>query len=198
MKNKIYQILAVAVIALGTMSCSKTELEIPPPVENAFKVYNIPKGEHYCKESTFSNLTASEIEFTVQFDSSAIYSTTDPNNQYDINKLWGFTEGIDNHLNSARIGWSFNENQLRLYGYSYADGNRNSIEISVIDINQPINCSIKVADGVYIFTVNGITKFLPRAVVGKFAVGYKQYPYFGGDETAPHDVTIRIKENSIF
>jgi hypothetical protein len=194
-KNKIYQFLAVALVSLASMSCSKSEIELPGPIENTFKVYNIPKGEHYCKESTFSNLAVSEIEFTVQFDSSAIYKTTDPNNQYDINKLWGFTEGTDNHLNSARIGWSFNENQLRLYGYAYADGNRNSIEIATININQPIKCGIKVADGVYVFTVNGITRFLPRTVIGKFAVGYKQFPYFGGDEPAPHDVTIMIKED---
>ena len=195
MKNNNYQILYIAIIIFASISCTKNTVDIASPVENAFKVYKIPKGNHYCNESTFANLTVSEIEFTVQFDSSAIYTTTDPNNQYDINKLWGFTEGTDNHLNSARIGWSFNEQKLRLYGYAYADGNRNAVEISSIEINQPIKCGIKVSEGVYIFTVNGLSKFLPRAVVGKYAVGYQQYPYFGGDEPAPHDVTIRIREN---
>jgi hypothetical protein len=194
-KNNNCQILTFVVLILMGISCTKSDNELPISTESSFKVYRIPRGEHYCNESTFSNLSVSEVQFTVQFDSSAIYTTTDPLNQYDINKLWGFTEGTNNHLNSARIGWSFNENRLRLYGYAYADGVRNSVEIAAIDINQPINCSIKVSDGLYLFTVNGIDKSLPRAVVGKFAVGFRQYPYFGGDEPAPHDVTIRIKEN---
>jgi hypothetical protein len=101
-KNKNYQILSFVVLILIGISCTKSANELPIATESSFKVYRIPRGEHYCNESTFSNLSVSEVQFTVQFDSSAIYTTTDPLNQYDINKLWGFTEGTDNHLNSAK------------------------------------------------------------------------------------------------
>jgi hypothetical protein len=133
------------------------------------------------------------MKFSVQFDSSAVYATISPINQYDINKLWGFTEGTDNHLNSARLGWGYNENKLRLYGYAYADGQRSSVEICSIELNTPIDCNIKIAEGLYLFSVNGKTKSLPRSVTGTNTVGYQLYPYFGGDETAPHDIQILIK-----
>jgi len=35
---------------------------------------------------------------------------------------------------------------------------------------------------------------MSRASSTATAVGYKLYPYFGGDEAAPHDINIWIKE----
>ena len=128
----------------------------------------------------------------VKFDKSAIYQTVVRENQYDINKLWGFTEGINNQYNSARIGWSWNQDALRLYGYVYANGVRHYQEITSVTIGSDITCSIKLADNTYLFTVNGISISLPRGPSSTQASGYQQYPYFGGDETAPHLITIMI------
>jgi hypothetical protein len=41
--------------------------------------------------------------------------------------------------------------------------------------------------------VNGKTLFLPRHCSGTYR-RYRLYPYFGGDEVAPHDITIKITE----
>jgi hypothetical protein len=38
---------------------------------------------------------------------------------------------------------------------------------------------------------------MPRKSTTIKAVGYKLYPYFGGDELAPHPVSIWIKEAGI-
>jgi hypothetical protein len=57
-----------------------------------------------------------------------------PENQYDINKLWGFSEGINNQYNSARIGWSWNNDALRLYGYVYAKGVRHYAGDHIVSI----------------------------------------------------------------
>jgi hypothetical protein len=35
---------------------------------------------------------------------------------------------------------------------------------------------------------------MPRAAATVKAKGYRLYPYFGGDETAPHDITISIRD----
>ncbi|MEY4702167.1 MAG: hypothetical protein RIR96_64, partial [Bacteroidota bacterium] len=35
---------------------------------------------------------------------------------------------------------------------------------------------------------------IPRTATGSVANGYQLYPYFGGDETAPQLITIRIKD----
>jgi hypothetical protein len=46
----------------------------------------------------------------------------------------------------------------------------------------------------YVFTVNGNPVNIPRSSTTTTGRGYKLYPYFGGDELAPHNVTIKIKE----
>ena len=162
-----------------------------PPKSN-FTKYTIRAGQHYCDQNTLRSISTSEMKFIVRFDNSAIYQSAIPENQYDINKLWGFSEGFNNQFNSARVGWSWNDGALRLYAYVYSNGIRYSQEITSVDIGSDINCSIKVAAGSYIFTVNGISVTMPRAATGTKASGFQQYPYFGGDETAPHLITIYI------
>jgi len=158
----------------------------------SYNNFTIRQGQHYCDQNGLKSIRTSEMKFMVKFDNSAIYKTVVPENQYDINKLWGFTEGINNQYNSARIGWSWNNNALRLYGYVYANGVRHYQEITSIAIGSDITCSIKLADNTYVFTVNGISISLPRGPSSSQVSGYQQYPYFGGDETAPHLITIMI------
>ena len=163
----------------------------PKPID--YNNFTIRQGQHYCDQNGLKSVRTSEMKFMVKFDSSAIYLTVSSENQYDINKLWGFTEGINNQYNSARIGWSWNKNALRLYGYVHANGVRHYQEITSVTIGSDITCSIKLADNTYLFTVNGISISLPRGPSSTQASGYQQYPYFGGDETAPHLITIMIK-----
>ncbi len=171
--------------------CNKIK---PDPVKDAdgFEIYTIAAGAHYCDQSVLKYISLNEQVFDVKFDSSAIYTTVNPQSQYDINKLYGFSEGIDPHVNSARIGWSYNNNKLRLYAYIYNNGERRSQELSVVNIGSIISCSIK-ADTNYIFKVNNITKTLPRFLQTTVVAGYQLFPYFGGGETAPHPVKIYIR-----
>ena len=164
-----------------------------PPRGATYTTYTIRQGQHYCDQNTIKSVTTSEMKFMVKFDNSAIYQTVIPDNQYDINKLWGFSEGFDHQYNSARIGWSWNDGALRLYAYSYNRGLRQSQEITPVVIGTEISCSIKVSGASYIFTVNGIAVTLPRGATAAQASGYQLYPYFGGDETAPHLITILLK-----
>src|SRR5215216_4353437 len=71
-----------------------------------FTQYTIKKGQQFCDRSAFVPVEYGELKFIVKFDSSAIYHTIDPNNQYDINKLYGFSDNDSaHHLYSARFGW---------------------------------------------------------------------------------------------
>jgi hypothetical protein len=158
-----------------------------------YSTFTIQKGAHYCDQNPVKPITTSEMKFMVKFDSSAIYQTELPENQYAVNKLWGFSEGTDNHYNSARIGWSWTDNALRLYGYAYINGKLNYQEITSVTIGTEISCSIKLVPEAYLFGVNGLSVSLPRGTSGSQASGYQQYPYFGGNETAPHLITILIK-----
>jgi hypothetical protein len=158
-----------------------------------YSTFTIQKGAHYCDQNPIKSVTTSEMKFIVKFDSSAIYQTELPENQYAVNKLWGFSEGTNNHYNSARIGWSWTDGALRLYGYAYVRGELHYQEIRSVTIGTEISCSIKLAAESYLFTANGVSISLPRGPSGAQASGYQQYPYFGGNEVAPHLITILIK-----
>ena len=52
-----------------------------------FTSYLIRKGNHYCDQSSLKSVSTSEMKFIARFDTSAIYTSINPVNQYDINKL---------------------------------------------------------------------------------------------------------------
>ncbi len=191
---KYIQYLFIFVFIL--QSCSKDHNIVVEPVAVAevFTEYTIAAGEHYCDKTVIRPITITQMRFKVRFDNSAIYKSVDPQNQYDINKLYGFTEGQNPHENSARIGWSFNDAALRLYAYAYNSGQRLWQEICAVSIGETINCAIKPDGNNYIFIVNDKQVILSRALTGSTAVGYQLFPYFGGDETAPQKVSIFIKD----
>lgn len=191
----------VVIGALLLIGCTKNidapdDKEMIKEVETKpgqYSIFTIQKGAHHCDQNPVTPVTTSEMKFMVKFDSSAIYQTVLPENQYAINKLWGFSEGMDNHYNSARIGWSWTSDALRLYGYVYVNGELHYQEITSVLIGEEIACTIKLVENTYLFTVNGVTASLPRGLSSAQANGYQQYPYFGGIEVAPHVITIQIK-----
>ena len=207
-----YLLGMLPVVFLFVTSCSKsivtpadesnaknTDIEIrkgkpvKPPTTSSYTTYTIQQGAHYCDQSTIKSVRTSEMKFAVKFDESAQYTTVIANNQYDINKLYGFSEGFDNQYNSARIGWNWYDNALHLHAYVYNKGVRMYEEIKTVAIGANIQCSIKVSGSSYIFTVDGVQVTMPRGLSTNSASGYQQYPYFGGDETAPHKITILIQ-----
>lgn len=189
MKNAYLLVTAIATFTIS--SCIPT-----PPIGGTtnFVTYTINTGEHYSNNSGILLLTnISEMKFIAKFDSSAIYTSVDPVNQADINKLYGFSDNnTQHHDNSARIGWRWYNNELQLLGYIYNNTVRSNAFIKSIPFNTEINCSIKINNDKYIFTVNDISVEMPRS--STVPSGYKLYPYFGGDEVAPHTITINIKD----
>lgn len=163
--------------------------------QSGFKKYTIKAGAHNSSETAYKPLEIATMKFAVKFDSSAIYQAKNPANQEDINKLYGFSDnGMDHHQFSARIGWVWSRQALRLYAYVYNNGMRVDKEITTIPLGQEIACSIKTTATHYIFSVGDATEQLPRMSTSALAKGYQLYPYFGGDELAPHEVTIWIKD----
>ncbi|HEU4473026.1 MAG TPA: hypothetical protein VFR58_18170 [Flavisolibacter sp.] len=157
--------------------------------------YTIKKGQHYAEGNSYKPVETSEMRFTVRFDSTAVYKTTDPANQNDINKLYGFSDNdAAHHSFSARFGWCWSRNALRLFAYVYNSGTMASRELCTVAIGEEVGCSIKTAGSEYIFTVNGNIHRMPRASTTARAKGYQLYPYFGGDEAAPHTIRIDIRE----
>lgn len=156
--------------------------------------YKIPAGAHSSDKSIFKSIETSELKFVVKFDSSAIYQSKATENQYDINKLYGFSDNeAHHHQFSARFGWRWSDGALRLFAYVYNEGKLSSKELAAATIGSEIKCSIRTEAGSYVFSVNDTSVIMPRLSTTPKAKGYMLYPYFGGDETAPHEVRIWIK-----
>lgn len=168
---------------------STTERGAPVGV---YVTYSIGTGKHTCDQNDLQFLQLSQMNFKAMFDNSAVYATANPANQNDINMLYGFSEGYDHLINSARIGWVYSGNALKLYAYAYNNRVRESMYIKTVSIGAENICSIKLMGNMYSFTVNGTTVMLPRGRSTYSTSGYQLYPYFGGTETAPHSVSIRI------
>jgi len=156
------------------------------------ETYKIKSGKHN-SGIHFAPHTTNGLLFSAKFDDSAIYQTQNPTNQADINKLYGFSDCMSKHQeNSARIGWRWYNNELQILGYTYADGNRHHKLITSAPLNEYFEASIIISGYEYQFKVNNETVYLPRGCNKEVGVAYRLFPYFGGDETAPHDIKIKI------
>ena len=163
-------------------------------VTEGFKTYIIKRGAHYCTPNPFLFTSKSVLTFTAIFDSSCKYKTVDHHNQKDINKLFGFSDCNTSHKeNSARVGWRWSHDSLRLFGYVHNGRDIIFQEITTAPIGRIINCRISCLTNQYKFEVNGKTALLPRHCSGNY-LRYKLYPYFGGDEVAPQDIKIYLSE----
>jgi hypothetical protein len=197
MKKKFFAIVAIVLLC----SCNKSidqliEKRIPAKsTDVGYTAYTIKTGAHYADQSSYKNIETSELSFAVRFDSSAIYTTKNSENQYDINKLYGFSDNnAQHHEYSARFGWSWTNNALHLYAYVYNAGQRTMTDLGTIAIGSEAKCSIKVTGTNYQFVLNDQSTNIERSSKTPTAKGYMLYPYFGGDEVAPHTITIRIKD----
>jgi len=185
--------LFIYCLLISSFCCRK--IDLTPKNKTGNTVFVIHEGNHYCEDNNYRKVETDEFKFTVKFDSSAIYQTALLENQEDINKLYGFSDNeADHHIFSARFGWRWSNQALRLFTYVYNSSELSFQEIGTIEIGREYTCSIKVTATSYIFSVNGKTIETPRASITAMAKGYKLYPYFGGDEAAPHDIQIRIQQ----
>ena len=202
---------AIAVwLITGLLSCEKEVItytkglhtpladstSIQSDATDTFTTYTIRAGEHYCEHNGYPPFEASALYFTVQFDSSAVYQSVNPINQHDENKLYGFSDNNSlHHEFSARFGWCWYNGELLLSAYTYNNGVRSDKVLGAVPIGTENKCAIVVKGDHYDFVVNGVTTAVPRESKTEDAKGYKLLPYFGGDEVAPHTVTIEIRED---
>ena len=120
MKTCLTKSIIWGVLLFTTGSCTRPEDDIYTPettsTSGLFQLYRIPHGQHYSDQSFFIATNYDELKFTVKFDSTAVYTTQIPENQYDINKLYGFADNNAQHQEfSARIGWRWSSSLVWLY-----------------------------------------------------------------------------------
>lgn len=185
-------------IVVCAVACSKkqTDLVVNKGKQSPeYKEYFISRGQHYAEGNTFQLVDKKEMHFLALFDSSCIYTTVNPENITDINKLYGFSDCSSLHQeNSARVGWLWNGKAVELYAYCYADSIRSNKLLGTVTIGSAADLTISVQPHQYVFDYGGKKTIMDRGCVSDSILGYQLYPYFGGDETAPHDIHVFIKD----
>lgn len=157
--------------------------------------YVISEGKHDVSHLPSYQEGVAVLKFQAKFDNTAIYAAVKENNQADINKLYGLSDCNSLHqVNSARFGWRWYNNQLEILAYTYNNKVRDFKLIGTASINAYHQYKIEFTTDSYVFSLDNKTVTLPRNCSGT-ADGYKLFPYFGGDEVAPHDVSVWIKED---
>ncbi len=157
------------------------------------KSYKIKKGKH-SSGLHFGPFFTNKISFSAEFSESCIYNLGN-SDQFDINKLIGFSNGF-HHKNSARIGWRAKGEQIEIVTYCYVDGVRIREEImGLVAPGEKFFCVIKEIGDLWVLQFQSLSHFSKFYVKrGKQTFwGYKLYPYFGGNNVAPHNMEIKIQ-----
>lgn len=158
-----------------------------------YKEFKIKKGEHSSNHEV-ELMHTRFIAYDVIFDSSVIYISQNTGNQGDINKLFGFADCNDHHHNnSARFGWRWNPDSVavEILAYYYVNAVRKNKFLMTVQPGEEHTYVIHYHDDGYAFKIdNKIDVIVERGDVCSRGEYYLLYPYFGGDETAPHDVRI--------
>ena len=177
-------------LLLVFISCSKEVDDL------SFRVYTIPAGKH--SSGTFINHPDnSRISFQFMLDESAYYETEIPENQHDVNKIYGMSDfGLRHQKYSIRLGWRYINNNLELCWLRHEEGRHSSATIRTIEPDVIYNATIDIQTFYYVIVVDSDTTLVRRRPEGNWGLirRYYLYPYFGGNEYAPHDITIKIKE----
>lgn len=169
---------------------------------NKKTIHKIKKGKHRTNKPKIGlHWKNNKIAYEVLFNKDCRYRTKDPKNQLDINKLFGLSYGF-HHKNSVRFGWRDNgTGKIDILAYVYNDGKRikefdEPIYIETVDVGYSYVMDITVTDDIYMFTITRGSKMVAATIIehGKLCpLGYYLNPYFGGDEKAPHDMTIELR-----
>ena len=178
------QYIKYIIILLVCVSCKK--------IKNNYTTFTIKENKH---RSTTSYVTSKDTVFNwkIIFDSSAIYNSIDSINQYDVNKLIGWSDCSSRHTeNSIRFGWRWLNDNLEILWFKHENGEFSFDIINTINLCHDHTYNLIIYSWQYKLCVDNNCVFVPRNCPNHYR-RYMLYPYFGGDETDPHDIKIRIK-----
>lgn len=138
-----------------------------------------------------------------QFTSSCMFDLHDED-QWDVNKLFGFSIGHHHKGSSFRFGWRpiLKNNTIEIVAYEYHDGVRQKTmpicEVNLYKWNRfTIIYSHKIQKSHYYVNEEYVnSRHLSNNVnlKKKWGLGYTLGLYFGGNEKAPQDIIINRKK----
>lgn len=161
----------------------------------------IKKGRHYSQWwKTFAIwFNKTEVKRLFFFRPDCKYDLMS-DDQTDHNKLFGIGY-FWNKNESARIGWRWDTDSSKfiLSGYTHVNGDIFFKDICEVSAHESLQGIIRILPAYYefeILTEDGGVQ-LGRVTISKKhtkKLGYAMGFYFGGNRTAPHDMSIDIKK----
>jgi hypothetical protein len=170
------------------------------------RFYLIKKGNHYASMSFFEKIGAigwNVKTLSLRFSFRKECWWAGPRNQDDLdqNKLGGIGFGTNHHNNSVRLTWvpDFENNgMIKVYGYTYdekKEGQKFAITyIKSVHVEETVSGKIESRDKSYFITV-GDTTIKMDNIKSDPGLCFRLFPYFGGNNTAPHDMVIELEMN---
>lgn len=160
-----------------------------------FKHYVINRGMHRSGLYFAPHYNKTKQSYFAVFSKDCVYEFNDED-QFDVNKLFGLSFGL-HHNNSARFGWRSVGHQIELSAYCYVNKNRVILPLGLIDIDKSYKLELVITDDYYIFNVYNEQNLVYNGNIRKSktrCLGYKLFPYFGGNRTAPHTMHIMLNK----
>ncbi|MBS2021169.1 MAG: hypothetical protein JST92_02080 [Deltaproteobacteria bacterium] len=166
--------------------------------------FHIPSGKHRSKGGGpgtlhFGTHPDRTVHFRAKFHQNAAYTTASSGNQSDWNKLLGITTNWI-HKNSIRLGWAYNPSTklIDLGFYGYIHKTRYMPKITSVPLETWVDCELHLWREGMSVTVNGqtttINQDLHLSTWFPTMTWVLMTAYFGGDETAPHDIDVDVTD----
>lgn len=164
-------------------------------------IFRIAAGTHRSRPFRL-NFWWRKTSFTwvVKFDETCRYDLGNED-QYDTNKLVGIGYLWHHHKNSARFGWRYwtVRKEIEISAYCYVNGRREIKHICFCEIGKEYRIKLQVLANSYYFDAyeQGEVKALGVVFVDHYhskKFKYGLWPYFGGNQVAPHTMKIQLKK----
>lgn len=162
--------------------------------------YTISQGQHFCFPRIFKSRNKPErVSWLIRFDQNCNYDLKD-NDQKDWNKLCGLFFNLFNpRENTVMIGWRWNlkTEKMELCAYYHVDGSREFTK-SLLEVSLEETFTVEILVD---YNAKEYAVILQRSSDGRRVEDRKAFrhdnetcwevnTYFGGNRTAPQDVTI--------
>lgn len=155
----------------------------------------IKKGKHRGRIKLGIWWEKSLIRKEVRFNSNCVYNLNSAD-QEDTNKLFGIGYLWSPHTDSARFGWLYKDGQIQINAYLYISGRRVIEKICSVPLQVSFIYTMTIGGGFYSLMVQEVSGVILGRKDYLFThnnkIAYPMGVYFGGNQPAPHDMTIEF------
>lgn len=161
-------------------------------------LYVIPKGAHYARGLNFRPHFGRSMSFLATLTPSCVHPARN-SDDFDISKVAGFS-GILTWRNSIRLGWRISRKPddlgpLEVWAYFHVRGKHHEVYLANVMPGHPVRCNLYDEGKAYRVEIVTCGR-LRAARIEKpwtFPAGFRMFPYFGGNNTAPQDIRIVVE-----